>query len=136
MSLWIVDWHDAVTATPISVMEYIYSHECATAAGSNYVVGYDLEHSTVVKIAPDQRCSVENFATFVTAITTIGASVIFVVDFHDIFICKASEFPAHARYMRSERESICRVLADSAIGVLVIVAKPGIMRIVSLLDGR
>jgi hypothetical protein len=68
--------------------------------------------------------------------TTIGASVIFAVDFHDVFMCKASEFPANLWYMRSEQESISCLVADSAIGILVIVAKSGIIHIVSLLDGR
>jgi hypothetical protein len=132
----LVDWHNKVTLTSISsaVCE-AYSEDLQIAKGATYAVGADTKSMTIVKISPDQRCLTQKFALYVTSLAAIGSSIVFVVDFHDIFICKASDFPLNSQHLLSEIEAIARLVCDETIGVLVIIAKSGLLKIVSLLDG-
>jgi hypothetical protein len=69
-------------------------------------------------------------------LATIGSSIVFVVDFHDFFIYKASDFPLNARYLLSEIEAIAILVCDPTIGLLVITTKSGLLKTVSLLNGK
>jgi hypothetical protein len=91
---------------------------------------------TVVKISPDQHRLTQKFALYVTVLAAIGSSVIFMVDFHDLFISKAPDFPLNAQHLLSEIEGIARWVCDPTIGLLVILTKSGLLKTVSLLDGK
>jgi hypothetical protein len=137
LSMYSIDWRNQTTITPVFLnTPFPYSDELQIAAGPNYIVAYDLLFAAIMKILPDGRPETRKFSTYITAITAVGSSVLFVVDFHDVFMCLASDFPTNARHITSEKEAIDRLVADATIGVLVIVSKSGILRSMSLLDGR
>jgi hypothetical protein len=106
------------------------------AKGATYAVGAQTRSMIIVKISPDQRCLTQKFALYVTSLAVIGSSVVFVVDFHDLFICKASDFPLNTQHLLSEIEAIARLVCDPTIGLLVRTTKSVLLKTVSLLDGK
>jgi hypothetical protein len=95
-----------------------------------YAVGADTRSTTVVKISPDQRSLTQKFALYVTSLAAIGLSVVFVVDFQNLFIGKASDFSLNAQHLLGEIEAIAGLVCDPTIGLLVIVTKSGLFKTV------
>jgi hypothetical protein len=132
----LTDWRTDTSLSKIQSLQNVeYSDELQIVVGENFLVGYDNGTMTVFKVAPDQHCIVHNFSLFVTAMAAFGSSIIFVVDFHDIFIAPAATFPADRRLFLSHTEAITRIVIDSTIGVVIVVTQHGKLRILSLLDG-
>jgi hypothetical protein len=137
ISLWLVDWHERVTLTLIGTASSdLYSDKLQIVQGTHWAIGVDTQSMTIFKITPDQRLLSQRFSTFVTSLATIGSSVVFVVDFHDVFICRANEFPSNARHLHGEVAPISRLVIDATLGVLVIITKSGLLKMVSLVDRR
>jgi hypothetical protein len=67
-------------------------------------------------------------------LAAIGSFV--VIDFHDLFICNAFGFPLNAQQLLSEIEAITRLVCDPTIGLLMIITKSRLLKIVSLLGGK
>jgi hypothetical protein len=69
-------------------------------------------------------------------LAAIVSSIVFVVSFHDLFICKTSDFPLNARHLLSEIEGIAILVRDPTTGLLVITTKSGLLKTVPLLGGK
>jgi hypothetical protein len=136
VSLLLADWNQSLTLTPISELPIEYSRELGLARGDTFLVAYDPQTMTIIKNSPDQRSTCHKYSIFLTSVTTFRNSVIFVVDFHDVFICKACDFPANAHHFFGEIEPIARIVADSGVGILVVLLRSGKVKVMSLFDGR
>jgi hypothetical protein len=132
--LFSVDWGFRAKKTVVFARtDVIYSSDLVLRAGETYVIGYDTRTMMAIKVSPDAIFFRETFSVYITGFVTFGLSVIFAVDWHDVFVCKASRFPANAWLLFSEQEGIDRLVADVTIGVLLILTKRGKLKVFSVL---
>jgi hypothetical protein len=134
IALLLADWAAQITLTPMADVARQYSPELVIARGETFIVGYDSQTLTVFKAAPDQRTHAHNYAVALTSATVFQDSVVFVVDFHDVFIGPAADFPDTARHFCGEIEPIARIVADACVGILVVQMRSGRLKIMSLID--
>jgi hypothetical protein len=136
ISLLLADWNQQITLTPISDFSCEYSSELALSQSETFLIGYDPRTMTVFKSSPGQRVTCHNYSVFLTALAVFRNSVIYVVDYHEVFISRACDFPVNGHHFFGEIEPIDRIVADPGVGILVIVTRSARIKVLSLFDGR
>jgi hypothetical protein len=103
IALLLANWKQCITLTAMSDFACESSERPALSCGEAFFIGYDPQTMTVVKSSPDQRTAAHNYAVFLTGVTVFRKSVIDVVDYHDVFVCRA--YTAYLARRRRSRAS-------------------------------
>jgi hypothetical protein len=126
------DWKRGLSKSPI-VVDVSYSRDLVIHCGENFAIGCDNRIGMILTIDSEGKILRQTVQLFLTAISGFGRTVIFVIDYSDVFIVRFSEFPNNGRFLFSEIEGIDRIVADRMTGNLIVLTKSGKIKVRSII---